>query len=85
MSTAKFYIFFFCLSSVSILLGQQEDYFRKYAGPIPGKVHYLTGVNPKEISLKGVDAAKGIIYGAVKWMASFSVWNLSFVVWPSKT
>ena len=71
MSTVKFYIFLFFLSSATFLLGQQEDYFRKYAGPISGKVHYLNGVNPKEISLKGVDAAKGIIYGAVKMDGKF--------------
>ena len=52
----------FCLN----VAAQQEDYFRKYAGQIPGKVHYLSGVNPKEIILKGVDSAKGVIYGSVK-------------------
>lgn len=71
MSTPIFRILFFWLSSLSCLLGQQEDFFRKYAGPIPGKVHYLTGVNPKEISLRGVDASKGIIYGAIKMDGKF--------------
>ena len=66
-----FRILLFWLSTICVLSGQQEDYFRKYAGPIPGKVHYLSGINPKEISLKGVDASKGIIYGAIKMDGKF--------------
>ena len=62
-------MFLFC--GVSCLFSQQEDYFRKYAGQIPGKVHYLSGVNPKEIILKGVDPSKGIIYGSIKMDGKF--------------
>ena len=51
---------------LSFVHGQQEDFFKKYAGPIPGKVHYMSGVNPKEITLRGVDPSKGIIYMALK-------------------
>ena len=56
---------------LSFVHGQQEDFFKKYAGPIPGKVHYVSGVNPKEITLRGVDPSKGIIYMALKMEGKF--------------
>ena len=44
---------------LSFVHGQQEDFFKKYAGPIPGKVHYMSGVNPKEITLRGSGSFQG--------------------------
>ena len=52
-------------------MGQQEDFFKKYAGPVPAKVHYISGINAKEMILRGVDPAKGIIYGALKMDGKF--------------
>ena len=63
-------LLFFFLGS-SFLHAQQEDFFKKYAGPISGKVHYLSGVNPKEMILRGVDPAKGIIYVGLKMEGKF--------------
>jgi len=39
-----------------------EDYFRKFAGPIPVKVHYTSGLAVKPMELLGVDPQKGIVF-----------------------
>ena len=49
------FLYILILSSFACsLLGQQEDFFKKYAGPVPAKVHYISGINAKEMILLGV-------------------------------
>ena len=48
----------------SSLVAQTVDYFTKYRGALPVKVYY--GANPRVMSLIGVDAKKGIIYGMME-------------------
>lgn len=48
----------------SSLFAQTVDYFTKYRGALPVKVYY--GANPRAMSLLGVDAKKGIIYGMME-------------------
>ena len=46
------------------LFSQNIDYFTKYRGGLPVKVYY--GANPRAMTLLGVDAKKGIIYGKME-------------------
>lgn len=39
-----------------------EDYFRKYTGSIPVKVHYLKSTSTRAMELRGLDTQKGIVY-----------------------
>ena len=58
-------VFFFsqvCASSVLLA----EDYFRKFAGPIPVKVHYTSGLAVKPMELLGIDPKKGIIFAKMQ-------------------
>ncbi|NBQ34749.1 MAG: hypothetical protein EBU19_05575, partial [Gammaproteobacteria bacterium] len=43
-----------------------EDYFRKFAGPIPVKVHYSSGLAVKPMELLGIDPQKGIIFAKMQ-------------------
>lgn len=52
----------FCLPS----LGLAEDYFKKYAGKIPVKVHYLKSAATKPMNLLGIDSARGIVYAEME-------------------
>ena len=60
---------FACLTLLWVLLcttlfSQNIDYFTKYRGGLPVKVYY--GANPRAMTLLGVDAKKGIIYGKME-------------------
>jgi len=57
--------FFQILAILSCLVSAghaSEDYFRKFAGPIPVKAHYTSGLAVKPMELLGVDPQKGIIF-----------------------
>ena len=43
-----------------------EDYFKKFAGKIPVKVHYLKSAATKPMNLLGIDAARGIVYAEME-------------------
>ncbi len=43
-----------------------EDYFKKFAGKIPVKVHYLKSASTKPMNLLGIDAARGIVYAEME-------------------
>ena len=43
-----------------------EDYFQKFAGKIPVKVHYLKSAATKPMNLLGIDAARGIVYAEME-------------------
>ncbi|MBP51635.1 MAG: hypothetical protein CMI27_00655 [Opitutae bacterium] len=50
-----------------------EDFFKKYAGEIPAKVHYANAANPKNIVLRGVDPTKGIIYAKIEGLGALEL------------
>lgn len=43
-----------------------EDYFQKFAGKIPVKVHYLKSASTKPMNLLRIDAARGIVYAEME-------------------
>jgi len=54
--------FLFCIPA----FGYSEDYFKKYAGKIAVKVHYLNSASTKPMNLLGIDAARGIVYAEME-------------------
>jgi len=54
--------FLFCIPA----FGYSEDYFKKYAGKIAVKVHYLESASTKPMNLLGIDAARGIVYAEME-------------------
>jgi len=54
--------FLFCIPA----FGYSEDYFKKYAGKIAVKVHYLKSASTKPMNLLGIDAARGIVYAEME-------------------
>ena len=68
MNTFKLlHVWTFILSFVSLpYSGIAEDYFKKFAGKIPVKVHYLKSAAAKPMYLLGLDAARGIVYAEME-------------------
>jgi tetratricopeptide (TPR) repeat protein len=50
-----------------------EDYFKKYAGVIPVKVHYTNSASTRPMNLRGLDSAKGIIYAEMEGAGSLEL------------
>ncbi len=46
-----------------------EDYFQKYAGSIPVKLHYTNSAAPRPMNLRGIDSQRGIIYAEMEGAA----------------
>ena len=58
----KFFTFVLGLTSWLGVLDAAEDFFKKYAGVIPVKVHYTNSASTRPMNLRGIDSARGIIY-----------------------
>lgn len=66
-SITGFFVKVIALSVLCLpLTGFAEDYFKKYAGKLPVKVHYLKSAATKAMNLLGIDAARGIIYAEME-------------------
>lgn len=50
-----------------------EDYFKKYAGIIPVRVHYTNSASTRPMNLRGLDSAKGIIYAEMEGAGSLEL------------
>ena len=56
-----------------------EDYFRKFAGPIPVKVHYTSGLAVKPMELLGVDPQKELFLPKLRREEGLS-WNSGILI-----
>ena len=50
-----------------------EDYFKKYAGVIPVRVHYTNSASTRPMNLRGLDSARGIIYAEMEGAGSLEL------------
>lgn len=69
----KFFTFVLGLTSWLGVLDAAEDFFKKYAGVIPVKVHYTNSASTRPMNLRGIDSARGIIYAEMEGAGSLEL------------
>ena len=71
--TFKLIVLFVTLTGWVNITTAAEDYFKKYAGVIPVKVHYTNSASTRPMNLRGLDSAKGIIYAEMEGAGSLEL------------